>query len=211
MTAPRPSRSIEFLPILLKTMRLCLSVSIVALVLGGFWTSAGAQSLGDLAKREAERRKDVKDEGKVLTNKDVPRVVQTAPIVSSPTAEPADADKSATATPADKTADGVPAETKAPVEAPKDQKYWADQQKLLQDQLGRDEIFLQALQTRVNALTTDFINRDDPAQRNVIAGERQKALEEITRLQAAIAADKKAVADFEDEAHRAAVPPGWLR
>ena len=72
-------------------------------------------------------------------------------------------------------------------------------------------MFRQALQTRVNVLTTDFINHDDPAERSVIGGERQKALDEITRLTAAIAADKKALADFEDEAHRAGVPPGWLR
>ena len=35
------------------------------------------------------------------------------------------------------------------------------------------------MQTRINALTTDFVNRDDPAQRAVIEHDRQKALAEL--------------------------------
>jgi hypothetical protein len=194
-------------------MRPWLSFIIVALILGCS-APLRAQSLGDLAKREAERRKTVKDEGKVLTNKDVPRVSPTEPLAPSPVTEPADADKTdadkTAATPSDKAAPGS-TDAKAAVEAPKDREYWTDRQKLVNDQLDRDQGLLQAMQTRVNALTTDFLNRDDPAQRTVIAGDRQKALEEVSRLTLAIVADKKAVADFEDEAHRAGVPPGWLR
>ena len=68
-----------------------------------------------------------------------------------------------------------------------------------------------ALQTQINSLTTDFINRSDPAQRSVIEQNRQKALSEFARLQNDIEKDKKAIADFEEEARRAGVPPGWLR
>lgn len=195
-------------------MRLSLFATVVALMLVGSSTSAHSQSLGDLAKREAERRKTVKDDGKVLTNKDVPRVIPSSAPAPSPAAEPSDADKSTTAASGDKPAEAGQKDekdAKATDDEPKDQKYWSERQRQLQDQLDRDETFLQAVQTRVNALTTDFVNRDDPAQRSVIAADRQKALEEVTRLNAAIVADKKAVADLEEEAHRAGVPPGWLR
>lgn len=191
-------------------MRLSLFATLVALMLVGFSTSAHAQSLGDIAKREAERRKSVKDDGKVLTNKDVPRVIPSSAPAPTPAAEPSDADKS-TAAAGDKPAEPGQKDAKETADEPKDQKYWSERQRLLQDQLDRDETFLQAVQTRVNALTTDFVNRDDPAQRSVIAADRQKALEDVTRLNAAIVADKKAVADLEEEAHRAGVPPGWLR
>ena len=67
-------------------------------------------------------------------------------------------------------------------------------------------MFATALQSRINALTTDFVNRDDPAQRAVIANDRQKALDDMTHLNSVIEADKKAIADFEEEARRAAVP-----
>jgi hypothetical protein len=81
----------------------------------------------------------------------------------------------------------------------------------LQATLDRDEVYAAALQTRVNSLTADFTARDDPAQRNVIAADRQKTLDALQRLTQAIAGDKRAIAAFEEEARRAGVPPGWLR
>ena len=43
---------------------------------------------------------------------------------------------------------------------------------------------LEALQSRVNALSTDFVNRDDPFQRAKIAEDRQKALSEMSASRA---------------------------
>ena len=94
---------------------------------------------------------------------------------------------------------------------PKDQKYWAGRMKALQDALSRDEAHVQAMETHINSLQTDFVNRDDPAQRATIAVDRQKAIEERDRLKKTIVDDKKAIDDFEEEARRASVPPGWLR
>ena len=41
--------------------------------------------------------------------------------------------------------------------------------------------------------------------------ERQKAIADLNRLTKEIADGKKAIADFQEEARRAGVPPGWLR
>ena len=41
--------------------------------------------------------------------------------------------------------------------------------------------------------------------------DRQKAIDELNRLTKQIADDKKAIADLQEEARRAGVPPGWLR
>ena len=81
----------------------------------------------------------------------------------------------------------------------------------LRERLDRDQTFLQALQSRVDALTSDFVNRDDPAQRGQIAGDRQKTLAELDRLRKAIEADKRSIPDLEEEARRSGVPAGWLR
>ena len=81
----------------------------------------------------------------------------------------------------------------------------------LQAQLDRDQIFTDALQTRINALTADLTARDDPAQRGVITRDRQKAIDELDRLKLAMQRTSKAIADLEEEARRASVPPGWLR
>ncbi len=68
-----------------------------------------------------------------------------------------------------------------------------------------------ALQSRLNALTTDIVNRDDPAQRAQLERERQRALLELDRTKIEIAEHVKAIAAIEEEARKAGVPPGWLR
>ncbi len=83
--------------------------------------------------------------------------------------------------------------------------------KSAQEVLDRDSTFADALQSRIAALTTDFVNRDDPAQRSTIDRDRQKAIAELERLKKKVIEDKKAISDLEEEARRAGVPPGWLR
>jgi hypothetical protein len=163
-----------------------------------------AQSLGDLARKEEERRKAVAQAGKVYTNKDLGPVPPPAPSPPPPEAKAADANAE---TPKAKDAQAEAKEK--PVV--KDQTYWADRKKTLQGALDRDQTFADALQSRISALTTDFVNRSDPAQRAVIERDRQKALAELANLKKQIEDDKKALAGLEEEARRAGVPPGWLR
>ena len=75
----------------------------------------------------------------------------------------------------------------------------------------RSQMFASALQSQINALTTDFVNRDYPAQRAVIEQNRLKAMAELERVQRDVAASTKAIRDIEDEARKAGVPAGWLR
>jgi hypothetical protein len=180
------------------------------MVLAAPASAVSPQSLGDLARQEAERRKSIKTEAKTFTNKDVP----TAPAATAVSAAPADSVPPAgkpgpqpeTAGPGS-AADGPDVEN----ERPKDQAYWSGRRKALLEQLDRSQTYADALQSRINALTTDFVNRDDPAQRAVIANDRVKAISELNRLKQTILDDRKAIAEFEEEARRAGVPPGWLR
>ena len=68
-----------------------------------------------------------------------------------------------------------------------------------------------ALQSQINGLTADFAARDDPAQRAKVGTDRQKALTELDRVKKEIQQHTKALADLQEEARRAGVPPGWLR
>ena len=72
-------------------------------------------------------------------------------------------------------------------------------------------MFAQALQSRVNGLTSDVTSRDDPAQRAAAATDRQKALAELARVKDDMVKQNKAIADIQDEARKAGVPPGWVR
>jgi len=190
-------------------MRLLIpAVIFTILALASGIATVQAQSLAEVAQKEEERRKSVKPASKVLTNKDLGDVPAAA------VTPPADADTKATdAKAAEAVKTAKPAEpsaedSKAPV---KDQAYWSGRMKELRTQLDRDQIYAEALQTRINSLSADFVNRDDPAQRGVIERDRQRAVGELDRLTKAVAEGKKAIADFEEEARRAAVPPGWLR
>lgn len=178
---------------------LCAAIAAAAL-------PVSAQGLGAVAKKEEERRKTVKEPAKVYTNKDLGTVPPSPTPPPPAAAAPADAAKS--------TADAKQTDKDAKdkdKEPPKDKTYWAGRKKALADALDRDQTFADALQSRINALSTDFVNRDDPAQRAVIERDRQKAIGELQRLQKQIQDDKKALADLDEEARRAGVPPGWLR
>jgi hypothetical protein len=164
-----------------------------------------AQSLGDVAKQEEERRKDVKPSAKVYTNRDLGgSSVASQPETTKPSAEPA-----APSSTADKAKDD--SKDSAKDGGAKDQKFWSSRKKDLQAKLERDRVLADAMQTRVNALTADFAARSDPAQRAVIDADRKRALTELDALQKNIKDDQKALADLDEEARKASVPPGWLR
>jgi hypothetical protein len=185
-------------------------VAVAAFVAAGSLVAplARAQSLADLAKKEEDRRKTVGAPAKVYTNKDLNQVpAGSPPPPPAEAAKPAD-DAAKAADGGAKSTTAKPAVEKAPV---KDQAYWAERLKALQATLSRDENYADAMQTRINALTTDFVNRDDPAQRAVIEQNRQKSIAELARLTKSVQDTKKAIADFFEEARRAGVPPGWLR
>ena len=65
----------------------------------------------------------------------------------------------------------------------------------LREELRRNEMFGEALQTRINSLTNDFSSRDDPYQRARIAEDRQKAMAEMDRVKGDIELQKKKIAD----------------
>ena len=185
-------------------------VAAALLILSSGSTLVRAQSLADVAKKEEERRKTVSQPAKVYTNKDL----SPAPAGSTP---PSPASATKDGTDATKDAAGKDAARKdakdadASKDQAKDEKYWSEKMKGLREQLDRNKTFADALQNKINSLTTDFVNRDDPVQKRAIDADRQKALAELARLNKAVIDGNKAIADLEEAARRAGVPPGWLR
>ena len=173
----------------------------LALIMGLRAGAALAQtpSLAELAQKEQERRKALKTTAaKVFSDKDLPKtqtpaVASTVP--STPTPVVAEQPK--------------PAETKA--DDQKDEAWWRTRIAQAREAQRRAEAFAEALQSRINALSTDMVNRDDPYQRAKLGDDRQKALAELQRVTNEIEQSKKEIADIEEEARRANVPPGWLR
>lgn len=175
-------------------------------------SSYAQQSLADVARKEEERRKTQAPATKVYTNKDlaeVPPSTTPAPAVGgsgSTSSSTGSGTSSSTATKKDDQKDAKDEKSEG-----RDQAYWSGRMKSARETLDRDSTFADALQSRISALTTDFVNRDDPAQRSTIERDRQKAVAELDRLKKQVLADRKAITDIEEEARRAGVPPGWLR
>ncbi len=171
---------------------------------------AQTPSLGEVARKEAERRKALPPSGKVYTNKDLPPSAQKpAPSSGAGTETTIPLDPVAAAT-GDKPADAK-AEADARPGEEKNQAWWAGRISAAREAVRRNEMFAEALQTRINSLNRDFTSRDNPAQRSEIGRDRAEALSELARVKQDVVKGKQAIADIEEEARKASVPAGWLR
>ena len=160
---------------------------------------AQAPALGEVAKQSAERRKSSTPPRKAYTNKDMPAttIKDAGPTGSAPSTPTGTA----------------PSETAArpKPQDERDESWWRARMAGLREALRRNEAFQEALQSRLNALAADIVSRDDPYQRAKLGEDRGRAAAEMARVTAEVAEGKKAIDDFEEEARRAGVPPGWLR
>ena len=175
-------------------------------------TAARAQSLADVAKREEERRKSVRTPGKVYTND----TLRSEPPPSAPAPAAPVTPEAPAATPpagAQPPQAGQAPAGQAPdaAAAPKTEVEWRQKVTAAREALSPAPSFAEALQSRTNALPTDFVTRDDPAQREVVAAERQKALAEFDRVRKEIQQYQKEISGIQDEARRAGAPAGWVR
>jgi hypothetical protein len=171
--------------------------------------SAAAQSLADIARKEAERRKAVPQASKAYTNEDLRRV---APMSES--SQPPEGPKAPAALPpSPPVADAAKAAPVQPKveEPPRDEASWRKRITDARADLERTTLLIEALENRVNSLSADFAARDDPAQRTLISRDRQKAIAELERMKVERDTQAKAIKAVEEEARQAGVPPGWLR
>src|SRR6185436_19353563 len=186
---------------LLTLRRLATQVLIVTVALAAVLTSgAPAQSLGDVARQEEARRKGAAA-GKTYTNESLKGSPESAATPAQPS--PSASAPSATTPPADSAKPGTDSKTAdaaKPASGGKDDAAaWKKRREDIETALDRAKTFADALQSRINGLTADFAARDDPAQRNSVATDRQKALTELERVKKEVAQHTKALADLQEE------------
>jgi len=165
---------------------------------------ASAQSLADVARASNTGRTAAPKPSKVYTNDNLRQDITPSPAASPDGTTPSDA--APAAAPAEPVADPA-----APESGARDEKYWRERMRAAREALERNESFVSALQSQINGLTTEFVNRDDPAQRAAVEQRRTKAVADLEKVQRDIEASKKGIAAVEDEARKAGVPAGWLR
>jgi hypothetical protein len=177
---------------------------------------AAGQSLAEVARQEAARRKTTSSTGKEFTNADLKAAPQPSPGTTTaaaigttlPPPPPLPRDEAPAA--GGQPAADAPAAPAAASEQ-KNEAYWRGRMSTARDNLARAQTFQLALQARIAALNTDFVNRDDPAQRNVVASDRQKAMTELDRVQKDITRYQAELTAIAEEARRAGAPAAWVR
>jgi type II secretory pathway pseudopilin PulG len=161
-----------------------------------------AQSLADVARAEEARRKTVKQAAKVYTNDDLKPSNEPLPVPGS---------AQTAAVPGSTSPASAPSPAPVAGDPKRDEKLWKDRMTLVRDAVTHDKVLLDAVQSQINALTTEFVNTSDPAQRAVVEGRRKTALAELDRLNKDLQAQTRAISDIQEEARKAGVPAGWLR
>ena len=162
------------------------------------WLAAPPTGLADVARREALRRALVGPSVASFSTSELPLTPPRAAVSGMPAARPA-------------AAPPPPATAAPPGEPARDEAWWRNRMAAARATLERNEVLADAVQSRINALQTDVVNIDDPAQQALARQNLGKALGELERLQKLIEEGRKDIGQIQDEARRQRVPPGWIR
>lgn len=170
------------------------------------WLASPPKSLADVAAREAVRRKATPIATVVLKGDDR----WTMPAADAPTAHGVqlpDEDEAGNALPAP----GPAAANPAASGEIRTEQWWRQESQRLRAAIDTGRMLGEAMQSRINALRIDLVNRDSPTQQSDLRAQLDRALASLEQLRAQSAAAEKHYAAFVDEARRQGAPPGWIR
>lgn len=185
---------------------------ILTLIPGG----GAAQSLVEIARREAARRAAIapEDRAPVLTNDDL-RSSGGLTIGSLPAAGRPEADAGSGRAGRGVDADGGEGEGGAGAGADggdvPGEDAWRMRMTAAVEAQSRAALLAEALQNRADGLWAEFTAVDDPARRRVVERQRVEALAELERTTADASRLEQEIRGIREAARRAGVPPGWLR
>ena len=181
------------------------------------WLTSPPSNLAEISQREALRRSLTPKSVASYSNDNMRpdlfpvRVTEAAAAATSEVAVTSGAASTTSTTSTPTTAAAAPMSEATMQTVALDEKAWRGRMTQAKATLDRDSGLVEAMQSRINSLQNDVVNRDDPAQQGAMRQTLAKALGELERLKAQVVADQKAIADIQAEARRLNVPPGWVR
>ncbi|PYV04957.1 MAG: hypothetical protein DMG10_06440 [Acidobacteria bacterium] len=191
-----------------------LALWIVAMAVLGY-----GQSLGDVAKKEKERREKMKAGSRVITNDDTVKYANGPVTTTTPPAPPAGApaaakEKAEPAKPAGETPNAGAGAKPKPDEATdfqgRPESFWrqtfADARQKVKELENKENVLV----LKVNDLQNRFFRTDDGFQRQAIQAELQKTFTERDQTSADLAKAKAQLDDLEKEARKSGALPGWI-
>jgi len=182
------------------------------LILCLFTTSvAYAQSLGDLAKKEEQRRAKISEEVKVLTNADTDHF-KGAAITTGTRPAPPPSEETAEA----KEAEGKTGEEKSEETGPLDlmgrsESFWRQTFADARQKVKELENEANVLTLKLNELQNRFYAEDNGFKQQEIQREINKTFYEQDLNKKNLQAARDALADLESEARKSGALPGWSK
>jgi len=177
---------------------------------------ASAQSLGDLAKKEKERREKVSSETKSITTADAEKY-KTGPVTTGTAPAPAPAAKDKEA--ADKTGapkSAVDEKGKPKSDEPTDfqgrtESFWRQTLGDARARVKELENESNALALRLNDLQNRFYRESDGYRQQTVQRDINKTFYEQDQNKTNLAKARADVDDLEREGRKSGALPGWLR
>ena len=190
-------------------------VAFVVLVLG-VPVLAQAQSLGEVAKREQEKQEKKKKSGKppatvkVYTDDDLKKARESESGAVTVLPENGNLE----AAPASSSGDDEVVSGEGPGRGRKrNEEFWRNRTMQLREAAQEADNKVKELEARIAALRNDMSpsNVQDPNRLQSRDRELREAMDSLDATRSAAETARKALADLEEEARRAGVPPGWVR
>jgi len=175
-------------------------------------SAAYAQSLGDLAKKEKERREAVKANAKVITNDQTTNYrggsVTTGTMPMGPSQQESPKEESAAT---EASSESAKAASDEPVDFQgRPESYWrktmADARQNIKDLENEANVLI----LKLSDLQTQFYREDDGFRQQSIQKDIQKTLYEQDLNKTNLSKAKEALDDLEKEGRKSGALPGWL-
>ena len=186
---------------------------VVAILWGGMLVPASAQSLGEVARKEAARREQIKTSGKVLTNADLPASAVLQPGATEASeggAEPSAAASSEEAPAGAAKPKAAAAELDKAAAPRDDEDGWRQRAAVVNKALAEVRAQVRQLRALSDRLSLEM-QASDPAVVARATRERQDVKSQLASVESREADAAGASQAFEQEARIAGVPPAWIQ
>jgi hypothetical protein len=186
-------------------------VGVVAMVVWAMVSGpAAAQSLGEVARKEAARRERIKSGGKVLTNADLPASAVVAPAQDANPDKAQDDGSTAQSAEGGTTRSGSAASPAASPSQRDDEEGWRGRAARINAALAEARAQARQLSALSDRLALEM-QASDRELASRAARERDDVKAKLAQAEAAEAKAQSARDAFVQEARAAGVPPAWIQ
>ncbi len=185
-------------------MKWTVGILLACFLFSGAVPLSGEVDLIAMKKKEDERRKQIAKSRIVVNDSNVNSIStgnKKYGFVQMESDEPPPEEGEAAA----------PTGTSSKADETKQPSYWKDQQTELEERIARLKGEMEAGQSELNKLWSDFYIRNIPAEQQAIREQISNLTAQIEQKKVFVSEAESQLEDLLERARKAGVPPGWLR